>query len=225
MENEKLNNPTYYSLSETHNDIAIVYGDTKFYQPAYCPFGGSIDMKTIASAADAYALLTGHFFIVGDKPTLNDHLRINKELLCNQMILTKPIDIAITENIVPLQSEAQKKELFDLINLVQPGYFRPKTTELGNYYGIYQDDMLIAVTGERMKMNAYTEVSAVVTHPAHTGKGYAKQLIAHTCNKIVEENKTPYLHVVESNVAAIGLYEKLGFYTRRKISFWDIEAI
>ena len=72
-----------------------------------------------------------------------------------------------------------------------------------------------------MKMDACTEVSAVVTHPGHTGKGYAKQLIAHAVNNIFAQNKIPYLHVAATNTAAIKLYEKLGFGTRRKISFWN----
>jgi predicted GNAT family acetyltransferase len=75
-----------------------------------------------------------------------------------------------------------------------------------------------------MKMNDFTEVSAVVTHPFYTGKGFAKQLVAHTANAIFDENKIPYLHVAETNFGAIGLYEKLGFRTRRKISFWNLET-
>ncbi|HMG16295.1 MAG TPA: GNAT family N-acetyltransferase [Saprospiraceae bacterium] len=74
-------------------------------------------------------------------------------------------------------------------------------------------------------MNDYTEVSALVTHPDHLGKSYAKQLIAHTTNKIFHENKTPYLHVAEMNTAAIKLYEKLGFWIRREISFWNLRLI
>ncbi|MCL6220358.1 GNAT family N-acetyltransferase [Zunongwangia pacifica] len=73
-----------------------------------------------------------------------------------------------------------------------------------------------------MKMNKYTEVSAVDTHPEYTGKGYAKQLIKHTTDEIFKENKIPYLHVAESNTGAIKLYKKLGFSTRRKISFWNL---
>ena len=91
---------------------------------------------------------------------------------------------------------------------------------LGDYFGIFKHEKLVAVTGERMKMNAFTEVSAVVTHPIQTGKGYAKQLIAHTVNKIHRENKTPYLHVADTNTEAIQLYLKLCFATRRKISVW-----
>jgi predicted GNAT family acetyltransferase len=73
-----------------------------------------------------------------------------------------------------------------------------------------------------MKMNDFTEVSAIITHPDHTGKGYAKQLITYVVNAIFDENKIPYLHVVESNIGAIKLYEKLGFVTRRKMSLWNI---
>ena len=108
------------------------------------------------------------------------------------------------------------------MNLVQPGYFKTKTPLLGNYFGIFKDNQLVAITGERMKMNDFTEVSAIVTHPDHTGKGYAKQLITHVVNAVFEENKTPFLHVLESNIGAIKLYEKLGFVTRRKMSLWNI---
>jgi predicted GNAT family acetyltransferase len=105
---------------------------------------------------------------------------------------------------------------------VYPEYFKKKTYTLGNYYGIYIDNQLVAVTGERMQMNDFIEVSAVITHPDHTGKGYAKQLVAHTVNAIIAQNKTPFLHVSEANIGAVKLYEKLGFQTRKKISIWNI---
>ena len=57
-----------------------------------------------------------------------------------------------------------------LINLVQPGYFLPGTKMMGDYYGIWQNGELVAVTGERMRMHGLTEISAVVTHPDFTGR-------------------------------------------------------
>ena len=75
-----------------------------------------------------------------------------------------------------------------------------------------------------MKMNEYTEISAVVTHPDYTGRGYAKQLVSYSCNKIFNAGKIPYLHVANTNMGAIRLYEKLRFETRRKISFWNLVA-
>lgn len=222
MKTDKLDNPTWYALTETHKDFALDFDGIKFYQPDYCPFGGFTKLDSTEEGIDKYASLTDDFYIVGDRPIFNDQLQLKKELVCNQMVLDKNIDLEITETITELQSTKQKSDLFELVNLVQPGYFKNKTADLGNYYGIYKDDKLIAVTGERMKMKEYTEISAVVTHADHTGKGYAKQLIAHASEKIFIEDKIPYLHVAATNTGAIRLYEILGFKTRRPISFWNL---
>ena len=137
------------------------------------------------------------------------------------MIIREKIQITFDNEIIKL-TEEHKKELFDLVYLVQPGYFKTKTFLLGSYYGIFNDGKLAAIAGERMKMNNFTEVSAIITHPDHTGKGYAKQLTSHVVNNIFDEGKIPFLHVLESNIGAVKLYEKLGFVTRRKMSFWNI---
>jgi GNAT superfamily N-acetyltransferase len=219
---KKLDNPTWYSLCETHQEFAVKYEGARFYQPDYCPFGGFINANTTIDCIDNYSTLTNNFYVVGEKPCFGDKVKLFQDLVCDQMFLEAPIKIEVSEFIVELKTTPQTKDLFTLVNSVQPGYFKNKTSELGSYYGIYKEKQLIAVTGERMKMNMYTEVSAVVTHPKHTGKGYAKQLVAHTTNKIFSENKLPYLHVSENNINAIRLYEKLGFKTRRKISFWNL---
>lgn len=225
MEINKLDNPAWYSLSETHSHFAIDCNGMLFYQPEYCPFGGFIDLEKTMSGIEQYALLYGNFYVIGEPPELSDKVHLNKELICNQMVLDKPIIMEISEEITELQTARQQSDLFALVNLVQPGYFKPQTSAMGSYFGIYKNEQLVAVTGERMKMDNYTEISAVVTHPEHTGKGYAKQLVAHTSAKVFGENKIPYLHVAATNTGAIQLYEKLGFFTRRNISFWNIRLL
>lgn len=217
----KLDNPVWHSLSETHLPFAIDYDNIKFYHPDYCPFGGFNHNDSVADAAMKYAALADSFFIVGTKPGIPDGLTIKNELICLQMVVPGRIEIESNEPITTLTTP-HSSALFELVNFVQPGYFREKTSILGEYFGIFKENKLIAVTGERMKMNDFTEVSAVVTHPDHAGKGYAKQLVAHTVNNIFDQGKSPYLHVAETNIGAIRLYEKLGFKTRRKISFWNI---
>ena len=219
QDDKKLDNPVWFSLSETHQSFAVDYGSVKFYHPEYCPFGGF--EKCDAISIDEYSEMVDSFFIVGEKPELSNLLKLNKELVCLQMIVCNPIDIAINDPIVKLTDE-HIDALYELVNLVQPGYFKKKTALLGNYYGIFKNEELVSVTGERIQMNDFIEVSAVVTHPNHTGKGYAKQLVTHTVNEIFKQNKIPYLHVIEVNKGAIQLYEKLGFTIRRKISFWNI---
>ena len=220
---EKLDNPVWYSLSEAHKDISIIYHHVKFYDPAYCPFGGFIESNDISTQIDQYSKLTDNFFIVGKKPLLPLGIFLRKELICLQMVVEKKIETEIEEGPAILD-DTFSAALSDLVNEVQPGYFKEKTNLMGDYFGLVKDGKLVAVTGERMKMGTFTEVSAVITHPSYTGKGFAKQLVTHTVNKIFDENKTAYLHVAETNFVAIRLYAKLGFRTRRKISFWNLDA-
>jgi ribosomal protein S18 acetylase RimI-like enzyme len=220
----KLDNPVWYSLQETHKMFLVQMENISFYHPDLCSFGGFINEEHIANEIDKYAKLSSDFYVVGQKPKYNNSVRLNKELVCNQMILETPIHSGDDEEIVKLERE-NKDDLLYLVNLVQPGYFKKRTLELGSYFGIYNDAKLIAVTGERMKMDSYTEVSAVVTHSNHLKQGYAKKLVAYTTNRIFSENKIPYLHVQDNNAKAIHLYEKLGFKLRRKISFWNFGSI
>ncbi|OXA99062.1 GNAT family N-acetyltransferase [Flavobacterium oncorhynchi] len=220
-EESKLDNPVWNSLSESHQKFALEYNGTKFYNPDYCPFGGFLELENTLESARKYASLCENFFIVGKKPKIGDTLKIAKELVCLQMIVREKIQITFDNEIIKL-TEEHKEELFELVNLVQPGYFKTNTFLLGSYYGILSSGKLISIAGERMKMNNFTEVSAIITHPDHTGKGYAKQLTSHVVNNIFDEGKIPFLHVVETNLGAIKLYEKLGFVTRRKMSFWNI---
>ena len=220
----KLDNPIWYALNETHRELAVCFNGIRFYHPDYCPFGGYIQTEEITKSMETYAAKSGEFFMAGDKPPLSPGLYIIQELVCLQMVIEQKIDTVIQENITPLTPQ-HFDELYALVNLVQPGYFKTKTALLGDYWGTFFEGRLIAAAGERMQMNELVEVSAIVTHPDLTGRGYAKQLVAHTVNHIFIKGKLPFLHVLESNMAAIRLYEKLGFTTRRKVSLWHIGKI
>jgi predicted GNAT family acetyltransferase len=85
---------------------------------------------------------------------------------------------------------------------------------MGTYVGIRCDGKLVAMAGERLKVPGYTEVSAVCTHPDHTGKGYARLLMTEVMRGIRDRGEIPFLHVRGDNTRAIELYERLGFRTR-----------
>lgn len=220
QEISKLDNPVWWSLYEVHKDFSVHYGSIKFYHPDYLPFGGFVQTADPSVSISAYSKLVDDFFVVGEKPAFDSSLQLKKELVCLQMVCNERTDTGDTEIITQLEEE-HWRALSELVNLVQPGYFKHKTPLLGEYYGIFKKNRLVAVAGERMKMNAFTEISAV-THPDHMGRGYEKQLIAHAVNNIFDQEKTPYLHVAESNIKAIRLYEQEGFVTRRKMSFWNM---
>ena len=101
-----------------------------------------------------------------------------------------------------------------LARLTQPGPFGMRTRELGNYIGIRREGKIVAMAGERLRVDAYTEISAVCTHPAHLGRGFAAKLMTELAHRIRARGETPILHVRGSNTRAIALYERLGFETR-----------
>jgi len=63
-------------------------------------------------------------------------------------------------------------------------------------------------------MPGFTEISAVCTHPDHTGNGYARSLMNVLIAQILAGRETPFLHVRTSNDRAVQLYERMGFRTR-----------
>ena len=218
-----LDNPVWFSLIEEHNNISIDYGNAKFYHPDYAPFGGFINNEDTTLAIETYAELVNDFFIVGKKPKVPKRFKKPIKHVGLQMIIYNKIDLPINEVIIELK-EMHYNHLINLVKLVYPEFFKEKTNTLGRYYGIYKSGKLVAVTGERMQTNHFIEISAVITHPDHIGKGYAKQLISHTVNNIFKKNKIPFLHVDETNIGPINLYKKLGFITRRKMQYWKISV-
>jgi predicted GNAT family acetyltransferase len=79
---------------------------------------------------------------------------------------------------------------------------------------VRENGRLVAMAGERMKLDGFTEVSGVCTHPDVRGRGYAGLLSRTVATQILKRGETPFLHAFASNTAAIGLYETLGFVLR-----------
>jgi hypothetical protein len=72
-----------------------------------------------------------------------------------------------------------------LIELTEPGPFRPRTIELGGYVGILHDDELVAMAGQRMNPAGFCEISAVCTHPGTTAGTAASRTGAGTSSKLL----------------------------------------
>ena len=104
--------------------------------------------------------------------------------------------------------------MVELATLTEPGPFRERTIELGNFYGIFESGRLLAMAGQRMRVPGFVEVSAVCTHPDARGRGYAGALMSRVMRDIVGEGSTPFLHAFADN-PAVSLYRKLGFVQRR----------
>jgi GNAT superfamily N-acetyltransferase len=118
---------------------------------------------------------------------------------------------------------ADAPAMVELAELTEPGPFRLRTLELGNFYGIFHKDKLVAMAGKRMHLPELVEVSGVCTHPDARGRGYAPHLMSLVIDEIEREGKLPFLHAFAEN-PAIRLYERLGFELRQRFHFGVLQA-
>ncbi|MBS1520587.1 MAG: GNAT family N-acetyltransferase [Bacteroidetes bacterium] len=127
-----------------------------------------------------------------------------------------------TTELTPLAQE-HVPQMLSLTKLTNPGPFAERTIDFGHYRGIFEDGELAAMAGQRLHAFNYAEISAVCTHPDHTGNGYARQLLIYQINRIMAAGEIPYLHVRSDNDRAIKVYESLGFVTRCNVWFSVIQ--
>jgi ribosomal protein S18 acetylase RimI-like enzyme len=111
---------------------------------------------------------------------------------------------------------AHAAHAYDLAMLTRPGPFGPRTIELGEYFGIFDGDRLVAMAGERMHAGTLREISGVCTHPDFAGRGLATRLMRKLVARQTARGETPFLHVMRGNENARRLYERMGFRTYRE---------
>lgn len=111
-----------------------------------------------------------------------------------------------------------------LATLTVPGPFFGKTHRLGDFIGVKIDGRLVAMAGERMKPEGFTEVSGVCTHPDFRGRGYAGMLMRVATQRILDRREQAFLHAYAANTAAIALYETLGFRIRTAVTYTVLDG-
>lgn len=111
-------------------------------------------------------------------------------------------------------TEEDAPAMLALATLTRPGPFRSRTRELGPFIGIKQDGELVAMAGRRLRVDGFTELSGVCTHPDHRGKGYAAALSRAVVGEIHASGEAAFLHAFADHEATIAFYRSLGFEVR-----------
>jgi GNAT superfamily N-acetyltransferase len=225
MTDAALDNPFWASLCSRHRAIALRHGDVARYPAAFAPFLGVASAEANVSEALASLVEPGEsVYLLGVAPKPPVGWLIEAFAPLAQMICPTPIAVIDGPPAIEL-TQAHRADVLALTALVYPHYFRPRTMELGRYFGIYQDGRLAAMIGERLGMEAQQEISAVCTHPDFGGRGYARRLLALLSNDNLERGRLPFLHVSQQNPRAKSLYERMGYVHRRDIGFWSLRRV
>jgi ribosomal protein S18 acetylase RimI-like enzyme len=222
---EVLNNPVYNALSSGDVNFNCGNDTVKFFDACVSPFAGFAG-GCEHGFEDLHKLLpAGRRILYADPKqieTPKDWKRI-AAIPGLQFVLDKYLpQEEITTIPVPL-GEQHVEEMIRLTALTKPGPFDKRTIEFGHYFGIFQNGQLAAMTGQRLHVFDFTEISAVCTHPDHTGKGFAAALLHQQIDLILKTGKIPFLHVRADNTRAIELYERIGFKVSRKMNFYFLQ--
>jgi len=224
-----LDNPAWEALNSIHAGFAQGTDAAKRYRAGILSFTGCRGGdEGSMEELDPFIQTGESFYIIGNTlPLLPAGWTVELELPCAQMLLENNESLlAVKENnasVVVQLGETDATDMFELINQVQPGYFSRDTRLLGTYFGIRDKGRLVAMAGERMRMNGFSELSAICTLPDYTGRGYAQNLVAALCSMHAKNQVVSFLQVALSNHRAIGLYKHLGFLQRRTIVFRKIK--
>lgn len=214
-----LDSPVLTSLTGAHARFAIRRGNVLFYPADVSPF---LVMPNPPSAADwaEVAAVVGPGGIVplaGVEVPPPDGWAV---VMTGEGVQLVDDGVAAVPDPEAIRlGAADVPEMLELVERTHPGPFTPRTIELGAYLGFRRDGALIAMAGERMRPPGWTEISAVCTDAAFRGQGLASRLVLAVAAGIRARGETPFMHAAADNVAAIRLYESLGFRIRRRLIF------
>jgi ribosomal protein S18 acetylase RimI-like enzyme len=214
MKPHSLDNPVWSSLTSRHATHARRTEHAVRYPAEVAPFVAVDRFDAEASQQLATLLQPGETVLfVGPSPAFAAGWRIELLEHIAQMICASRLVVPDGPEVIAL-GHAHTSDVRELTSRVYPHYFRPRTIDMGRYFGIYDGAKLAAITGERMRFDGHVELSAICTDPGYAGRGYARRLVALLTKDILERGDTPFLHVSHRNVRAKALYEHLGFRWR-----------
>lgn len=225
--NKLLQNPVYNALLTGDKQLSFGSANVKYFDAEVSPYAGFAE-EYEHGFEELYELLPAGRRILYAKQTVIQPphgWQLQHEIEGLQFVYdgskTTEADFS---NIVPLTT-AHVEAMIELVKLTKPGPFNQRTIEFGSYFGIFENHQLVAMTGQRLHVERYTEISAVCTHPHFTGKGYAAALMNHQLQIILGNSEQPFLHVRADNERAVALYKRLGFRITRPMHFYFMKRL
>lgn len=210
-----LDRPIWNALTSRHAHLSEGGSLAKRYQPSVSAFAATQDdsPSSLQALADLSSDGQSLLFLQADAVIVPPGMVALSAAAAVQMTADQPSTIEQDDRIGPL-GVSDIPAMQALAELTKPGPFTARALDLGAFWGVKENGRLLAMAGERMKPEGFTEISGVCSHPDARGRGLAKLLSMFVAGRIVERGEVPFLHAYETNIAAIALYQSIGFSQR-----------
>jgi ribosomal protein S18 acetylase RimI-like enzyme len=220
-----LDNPIWFALNSVNTHLGRGSDSVKLFNTDVAPFAGLV-AYTPGNFQQLFKLVQPDQVVVLFYPKEDlDPAPFNvvAKVAGYQMVFEGKEPEAVPGDDPVHLTEKDVEEMLSLTKLTQPGPFARRTIDFGGYTGIFRDQQLAAMCGQRLQVQGYTEISAVCTHPDSAGKGLARKVLNELIRNIIASGNIPYLHVRADNTRAIKLYQHLGFVIRTEMYFHVIK--
>jgi len=209
-----LDRPVWSALTSRQSHMARGDSRAKRFDPQVSPFTAGVDASADSIAAIVSLIPEGGTVSLMERaPPPPGNVEVDLYGAGVQMVASTFTGGGPSREAERL-GEADAQEMLDLATLTRPGPFAIRTYEMGRLIGVRHNGQLVAMAGERLQLDGYSEISGVCTHPDFQGRGLGSALLSAVGARILEEGTTPFLHTYASNTVAIALYERLGFEHR-----------
>jgi predicted GNAT family acetyltransferase len=212
-----LDNPIWNALNSIHDPLALVHGLAARYPKDVSPLAGlqAATPKAFVDLAHLVPISTDIALFTTTPPAVPANWTVMRSRWVDQMICEQ---VGPTRRIALL--ELRQEDMPDMLALAaatEPGPFSESTIRMGRYKGVRSaDGRLMAMAGERLQLEGFTEISAVCTASEFRGQGLGRALVETFSSMLLSEGRTPFLHVKTEN-GAKQLYERIGFRVRSQI--------
>ncbi len=219
MDLAPLDNPVWHCLGGAHAAFAINHPLARRYRREVTQIGCVAQPGPAALEALATLTAPGEVLYLGQEQCdpLPSCWALEAEKAMPQMVLNCSAEAPSAGMIPVVLGPADVAEMCALAELTHPGPFGSEMIRLGRFLGVRDGGRLLAMAGQRFRLPGLVEISGVCTHPDAQGRGYARALMNHLAREIQSQGDTPFLHVIEENVRAAGLYARMGFVQRKRL--------